>query len=168
MEDTFRQLIVLLRDGILDTSVASLATQYAVIVALALVLIYGILRMRKGSVLILSHGRILASTLLASALNLCLFRLFVGFKLYQALPFGAQNDEWWKVALFLLVGWILLTVWRIVLNLVTYPVARDSVKDLISNEAKAFNCNWPLIPRCASFAFLELILTSSYLLTTTP
>ena len=138
------RIIEILRTFLYGSSPLWLAAQFAALFAVSLLLVYQILKMRRDTVVVLSHRRIWLGAGLASVLNL-------GF-LHGAMWFVTA---WWKWLLVLLV----YMFWKLLLYAVVRPFTADtSLVDTVKSTDDAFNCNWPLIPRCAHQSLLYFLM----------
>ena len=129
---------------------AATITQFAVLLVWTMCSIYLIvLFVRRGSVVVLSHGLIVGESLLLSLANLGFIKVLI-----RLMP-----NSVWRLLLFLVVLLIVGAFWTLALRVIAFAIdRRRSLKDLQRSESEAFNCNWPLIPRCANFALTMGIL----------
>ncbi|HKY41937.1 MAG TPA: hypothetical protein VJM50_02500 [Pyrinomonadaceae bacterium] len=138
----------MVRGMLLGTGKNSLLFQYLVLVVFTLITIYGILAMRHRSVIVLSHARIWIETLFLSLVALGFYR----FVLWMT-PQGNRN----KTYLVMIGVFVFSFVTRWVFDTLLLVVdGGRSLKDLDRGVNDLFNCNWPLISRCANQALITV------------
>lgn len=132
---------------VLGSDPLSLSAQLAFLIVITLLHVLQIVKMRRDSVVVLSWGRLVLACVAVSLANLGFFRLVVHYR----------PTKWW--------GWVLvfvaMAVWAIPVNLLALGVAgKRCLRDTAKTEAESFNCNWPLIRRCAmqSLTYLLMLL----------
>ncbi|HVR29973.1 MAG TPA: hypothetical protein VMS86_10620 [Thermoanaerobaculia bacterium] len=145
MKETLRTLV-------LGTTPTELGLQFLALYAFTVLTIYQILFMRRDTAVVMSHPRVVAEAGLMSLLNL---------GVYHAMLWFLQPYSNLKVfALILLFG-----VWGGISNLILGAVDQDrSIRDTVKSTGSMFNCNWPLIRRCANHALLFLIVAAIWYL----
>ncbi len=133
MWDQVRSLIV-------GSSPLSLALQYAFLLVVTFGHIYQILRMRRATVVVLSHARIVVNVFVITALNVALYQVALWL-----MPTGSK-----VMFVLYLIGFVFaIGFWRVIIQGVGGAIDQDrTVKDTTAGKEKLFNCNWPLIPRC--------------------
>lgn len=128
--------------------------QFAVMLVSNLVTIYGILRMRHDDVVVLSHGQLMVSTLVSTA---------ICTGIYQGFLWIGPAERWsrgWVIGLMMV---LLLVTRAVTMKVVGSMDGGRSVRDTTSSEAGMFNCNWPLISRCANQGLLLLMFIFMYM-----
>lgn len=149
----------LFRSMLVETSPLWLTIEYVVIILDTIFLVYSVLFVRRKSVIIISHGRILWALLVSGLFNLVAARAIVALGLYRGIfGFSPQETIWWRSWLFFLITLIALIIWRYILSIGTYPIAKNALRDVHANAGGLFNCNWPLLPRAANFCLMVLVL----------
>ena len=151
MFESIDKLFRMIVPWILDSSLHALAVQYIFIAAASLFHIYQILRMRRDTVVVLSHGRIWFGALFGASLGLGYYR--------AAMWLYPQGVAWWLFALYLFGVIISLAIFRGLITFILAPFigGRRSIIDTVMREEKFFNCNWPLIPRCITMGLTYLV-----------
>jgi hypothetical protein len=121
--------------------------QFAFILTITLITMHGILRMRHDTVVILSHRHLFVSTLLSSAACAVI---------YQLVLWIGPAERWSK---YLVLGFLFAAT--IVARYLTMIIVGKldggrSIRDTTADAGKLFNCNWPLISRCANQSLFYL------------
>ena len=126
---------------------AGVAIQFGAMLVVTLITMYGILRMRRDNVVVLSHGQILISTIAATAICTAV---------YQGLLWIGPAGRWSK-------GWVIgsILIATMVSRMLTMMIVGGidggkSLRDTTATDAGLFNCNRPLISRCANQSFFYL------------
>lgn len=141
-----------LKTYVLGHGPRELAVQFLGLYAVTVLTIYQIIWMRRATVVVMSHGRVLAEAGLMSLLNLGVYHIMLWF----LPPFAI-----WK----LLVIWLGITLWGGISNMILHAVDQDrSIRDTVKGQGALFNCNWPLIRRCANHALMFLVVGAIILL----
>ncbi|MGQ0701882.1 MAG: hypothetical protein ACT4PM_01965 [Gemmatimonadales bacterium] len=136
----------LLRTFVLGNSPTVLAAQFGALWVFTVLTIYQILWMRRDTAVVMSHPRVIVEAGVMSLLNL---------GIYHAMLWFLAPWSTWK--LFAAIGGF--TVWGGVSNAILYGIDRDrSIRDTVKGQGAFFNCNWPLIRRCANHALLFLVM----------
>ena len=131
---------------VLSSSVLWLLAQFAILLVIALLHIYQIVRMRRDTVVVISHGKIFLGAIIGCALS-------IGF--YQGVLWYSPAGWSWL--------WVLLAfvVWKLILYAIIGPFTRGtSIRDTVKSDAEPFNCNWPLIPRCVHQSLFYLLIAA--------
>ncbi|HEV2911744.1 MAG TPA: hypothetical protein VGX92_00390 [Pyrinomonadaceae bacterium] len=137
-----------IRDLLLSSSPSGYALQYGILALDTLIMIYIIIRGNRERVIVLSHTRIWVETLVASLVTFGFYRLAIWLA-----PKGT-----WPFILFLVGLFLSNFIMRAILQMLVFVMDRGrSLKDLGSGPEAPFNCNWPLIPRCANFCSQQII-----------
>ena len=131
---------------LVSSSAQGLALQYVLLVLGTLVFIYAIIAMRLDSVVVLSHGRLIFSVLIANVACMVYYR--------GSLWLDPQRKHFY-------IAIILVAVWAGIVNVLVLVVdQRKSLRDTAGSEGDYFNCNWPLIRRCAIQTLGTLLVVS--------
>lgn len=137
------------RSLLLGSSSSAYAVQYGILALYTLFMIYTIIRRNRVRVIVLSHTRIWVETLLACA---------VTFGFYRLTLWLAPKSNWAFFLFLLGIIFVASLIVRITLQTLIYMIDRErALKDLGRGPEVPFNCNWPLIPRCANFCFQQVI-----------
>jgi hypothetical protein len=124
-----------------------LLAQLAFLFVISLLTIYQILRMRRDTVVILSHRRLITSLLLSSAATLAC---------YQVILMVNPVDHFGRIGGILAVLVALLLTRYVTMIVVGTTDGGRSIKDVTMSEGGLFNCNWPLISRCTNQSLFYL------------
>jgi hypothetical protein len=127
--------------------------QFVVMLALTLVTTYGILRMRHDDVVVLSHGQLLKSAILSTVICTLIYQAFLWFG-----PAGRWSRNWVLGAAFV----VIMLARMVTMGVLGGTDGGKSVRDTSATEAGFFNCNWPLISRCANQSLFMLIIVYLY------
>lgn len=138
----------MVRGILLGSGKLSLLSQYVVLVVFTLITIYLIIAMRHSTVIVLSHTRIWIETFFLSLVGLGFYR----FALWMA-PDGNRKMTYVVVGGIFLLSFV--TRWTFDAMLFVIDGGR-SIKDLDRGVNDLFNCNWPLISRCANQCLIIL------------
>lgn len=142
----------LVKTFILGNGPREIAVQFLALYAFTVLTIYQILWMRRDTAVVMSHSRVIAEAGLMSLLNLGLYHVMLWF---------LQPWVTWK--LFVLI--LGFTLWGGISNVILHAVDQDrSIRDTVKGQGSLFNCNWPLIRRCANHALLFLVMGAIFLL----
>jgi hypothetical protein len=134
---------------LVSRTAAGVAIQFGVMLVVTLITMYGILRMRRDNVVILSHGQIMVSTVAATA---------VCTAVYQGLLWVGPAGRWssgWALGAVILATMVARMLTMIIVGGID---GGRSLRDTTAGEGGMFNCNWPLISRCANQSLFYLCL----------
>jgi len=139
-----------LRNLMVGSTPTGMAVQYAFLLSAALAHIYQILHMRRSTVVLFSHARLITNVFIISALNLVFYHLVMWL---------APSDSKAMLILYF-VGFVFaLAFWRVIVQGIGGVIDQSrTLKDTAAKEGQLFNCNWPLIPRCCMQSLNYLVL----------
>ena len=128
----------------------SLLVQYGLLCLAAFGHIYQILYMRRDSVEVLDHQRLVVSTLAILGVNLVFYQIAIAL---------APTSGRGRLVLYMLAVFVVMIFLRVVVQMVGGSIDRDrTLKDSRLSQEQRFNCNWPLIPRCCNQSLSYLVL----------
>jgi hypothetical protein len=134
---------------LISQTVVGVLAQFTVVLVSTLLMMYGILRMRRDTVVILSHGQLLVSTVLSCAVCTGVYQLVL------LIGPAERWSKWWVVG-FLFAA-IMVARW-LTMFLVGGLDGGRSIRDTTTDAGRMFNCNWPLISRCANQGLFLLVI----------
>lgn len=126
---------------LVSRTLVGLGAQAVFLLVVTLLTIYAILRMRRDTVVILSHGQVLFSTLVAT---------LVCAGVYQGVVWLDPADRWsagWAIGVVILATFVSRGLTMAIIGRID---GGRSMRDTTAGEGAMFNCNWPLISRCAN------------------
>ncbi len=119
--------------------------QFVVMLIVTLVTIHSILRMRREDVVVLDGGQLFVSTLVATVI--CTLT-------YQVLLWIGPANRWGKGVALASVFAVTIITRMVTMGVVGAVDGGRSIRDTTNGEGALFNCNWPLISRCANHSLL--------------
>lgn len=130
--------------------IASLLAQFIVLLVACVYFVFMIYRNNIRRVIILNHFRIVVVIILQSIANLGFYQLMISL--------DPHKGSGWQ-GLFIFGAFLATIPWKLIQYAMAFPLlGKNSIKDMGRSTDEMFNCNWPLIPRCANFALATIMI----------